>query len=108
MLVDWFRGKRKGGGADGKIEPVPDLTQYVTPTKLGDWATYFFFGLGGLFLGGETGFLTGSWSAARVITEDPTRKDRIEEAYRRFRIDVLKKEIQRLEVGHTPFHHGST
>jgi hypothetical protein len=79
----------------------------VEPTKWGDWATYFFFGLGGLFLGGETGFLTGSWSAARTITKDPTRKERIENAYRRFRIDLLKKEIERLEGGHTPFRQGN-
>jgi hypothetical protein len=80
----------------------------MKPTQWGDFAAYFFFGLGGLFLGGETGFLTGSWSAARLITEDQARKDRIENAYRRFRIDVLKKEIDRLEAGHTPFRHGST
>jgi hypothetical protein len=72
----------------------------------GEWATYFFFPLGGLFLGGETGFLTGSWSAARTVTEDPVRRDRIENAYRRFRIDYLKKEVDRLEEGHTPFRHG--
>lgn len=90
-----------------KTEQIPDLTQYMRPTKWGDWATYFFFGLGGVFLGGETGFLTGSWAAARLITQDPARKDRVEEAYRRFRIDLLKKEIEKLEVGHTPFRHGS-
>lgn len=82
------------------------MSKYLTPTKVGDWATYFFFGLGGLFLGGETGFLTGSWSAARIITEVPLRKDRVEDAYRRFRIDVLKKEIDRLEAGHSPFRRG--
>lgn len=91
------------GEADCVVEPVPDLTPYIQPSKFGDWATYFFFGLGGLFLGGETGFLTGSWAAARMITKDPARKERIENAYRRFRIDYLKKEIERLESGHTPF-----
>ncbi|KAB5577994.1 hypothetical protein GE09DRAFT_1214207 [Coniochaeta sp. 2T2.1] len=106
-----FRGAEKPTRvvfADGSSEAVPDLTPFVRPTKWGDWATYFFFGLGGLFLGGETGFMTGSWSAARLITADPVRKDRIEDAYRRFRIDLLRKEVERLEVGHTPFHHGTT
>jgi hypothetical protein len=73
------------------------------PSKFGDWATAFFFGLGGLFLGGETGFLTGSWSAARKVTADPGRQERIENAYRKFRIEVLQKEIEKLQGGHPVF-----
>ncbi|RKU47665.1 hypothetical protein DL546_009008 [Coniochaeta pulveracea] len=90
--------------ADGRTEAVPDISPLLQgPSRFGDWATTFFFGLGGLFLGGESGFLTGSWSAARTITVDPGRQERIEKAYRNFRIDVLKKEIEKLEAGHPVF-----
>lgn len=50
------------------------------------------------------GFLTGSWAAARTITDDPARQERIEKAYRNFRVDVLKKEIEKLQAGHPLFH----
>lgn len=76
----------------------------MRPTRWGDYATYFFFGLGGLFLGGETGLLAGSWSATNLVTRDPARSERIEKAYRSFRVDCLRKEIDRLESGHSLFH----
>ncbi|KAL1871573.1 hypothetical protein VTK73DRAFT_2037 [Phialemonium thermophilum] len=88
---------------DGRVEPIPDLTPFLQPTQWGDYAAYFFFGLGGLFLGGEFGLLTGTWSATRMITRDPARRERIENAYRKFRIDCLKREINRLESGHSLF-----
>jgi len=50
-----------------------------------------------LFLGGEVGFLTGSASASRTITKDPQTKERIEKAFKNFRIDAMKREIQQLE-----------
>ena len=78
-------------------EPIPDITAQLAPSKWGDAATYFFFSLGGLFLGGETGLLTGTASASRTITKDPESKDRIEKAFKNYRIDVLKKEVQQLE-----------
>lgn len=37
------------------IESIPDLTPLLKPTALGDFATYFFAGAGGLLLGGELG-----------------------------------------------------
>jgi len=55
-----------------------------------------------LFLGGETGFLTGASSARRTITRDQARKERVEKALRAFRIDVLKKEIDMLEKQEWP------
>lgn len=82
-----------------RAEAIPDLTPFVRPTPLGDFATYFFFGAGGLFIGGETGLLTGTWSASRTIQRDPESKARIESAFRKFRADVLRKEIQVLEAG---------
>ncbi|KAF2809611.1 uncharacterized protein BDZ99DRAFT_32680 [Mytilinidion resinicola] len=84
--------------ADGRTEAIPDLTPLLQPTTFGDIATYTFFSAGGLFLGGETGFLTGSASAARMITSDPESKKRIESAFRKYRIDVLKKEIDQLQA----------
>ncbi|KAK8023302.1 hypothetical protein PG991_006541 [Apiospora marii] len=57
--------------AGGRTEPVPDITPFIQPSRFGDWATYFFFGLGGTILGGELGFLLGSWSAARLISRTP-------------------------------------
>jgi hypothetical protein len=43
--------------------------------------------------------LTGLYSARRTISSDPTTKARIEKAFRGFRADVLRKEIQTLEAG---------
>lgn len=79
-------------------EPIPDISAKLSsPSKWGDAATIFFFSLGGLFLGGETGALTGTVSASRAITKDPEAKARIEKAFKNYRIDVLKQEIQQLE-----------
>lgn len=85
--------------ADGREEAIPDLTSLMQPTTLGDIATYTFFGLGGLFVGGETGLLTGSWSARRTIGSDPETKKRLEQAFRSFKADVLRKQIEELEAG---------
>lgn len=79
------------------LEPIPDVTAQLTPSKWSDAATYFFFSLGGLFLGGEAGFLTGTGSATRTITKNPEAKERIEKAFKNYRIDVMKQEIQALE-----------
>lgn len=83
--------------ADGREEAIPDITPLLKPTPLGDIMTYTFFGIGGLFLGGETGFLTGMWAAKRTISEDPEAKKRIEKAFRSFRADVMRKQIEDLE-----------
>ncbi|KAF2965434.1 hypothetical protein GQX73_g8107 [Xylaria multiplex] len=93
--------------ANGRQEAAPDVTPLTRPSKLGDFATYFFFGLGGTMLGGELGLLTGTWSASRGINKDPARKERIEKAYRLFKVDVLRKEIERLENGSTAVTEGS-
>lgn len=78
-------------------EPIPDISNKLAPSKWGDAATYFFFSLGGLFLGGELGFLTGTASASRTITKDPEARERIEKAFKNYRIDVMKQEIRELE-----------
>ena len=91
-----------GIGADlceALSEAIPDITPLVKPTTLGDIATYFFFSAGGLFIGGETGILTGSASASRSITRDPDSRTRIEAAFRKFRADVLRKEADDLDGG---------
>ena len=80
-------------------EPIPDIAPMLKPTTLGDVATYMFFSAGGLFLGGELGLLTGSYSASRTITRDQDSRARIERAFRRFRVDVLRKEADRLDGG---------
>jgi len=41
--------------------------------------------------------LTGTASASRTITNDPASKERIEKAFKNYRIDVLKREIQAME-----------
>ncbi|KAL2215048.1 hypothetical protein M432DRAFT_155862 [Thermoascus aurantiacus ATCC 26904] len=84
---------------DGRTEPVPDIAPLLRPTTLGDFATYLFFSAGGLFIGGETGLLTGSYAANRTLTRDPDTKRRIEAAFRRFRADVLRREAERLDGG---------
>lgn len=85
--------------AGGRTEPIPNITPLLQPTRWGDFAAYFFFSLGGLFVGGETGLLTGTSGAARSIRRDPGREKKIENAYRRFRVDALRKEADRLENG---------
>ena len=80
-------------------EAIPNITPLLKPTTLGDIATYFFFSAGGLFLGGETGLLTGSASASRTVSRDPESKARIETAFRKFRADVLRKEADDLDGG---------
>ncbi|EAW15350.1 uncharacterized protein ACLA_060170 [Aspergillus clavatus NRRL 1] len=83
--------------ADGRTETIPDITPLLKPTTFGDFATYFFAGAGGLFLGGELGFFAGAASGSRSITADPERRKRIETAFRKFRADVLRKEADELD-----------
>jgi len=80
-------------------EALPDLSNLLRPSPAGDFAAYVFFSAGGLFIGGELGLLAGSWSARRTITDDAERKARIERAVRRYRADVLRREVQKLEAG---------
>ncbi|KAI1381270.1 hypothetical protein F4677DRAFT_120757 [Hypoxylon crocopeplum] len=88
--------------ADGRKEAIPDITPLMQPSRYGDIATYFFFGLGGTILGGELGFLLGTWSASRAISKDTARRRRIEAAYRRFKADYLRQEADLLESGASP------
>ncbi|RHZ61996.1 uncharacterized protein CDV56_105734 [Aspergillus thermomutatus] len=83
--------------SDGRTEAIPDITPLLKPTTLGDFATYFFASAGGLFLGGELGFFAGAASGSRSIAADPERRKRIENAFRRFRADVLRKEADALD-----------
>lgn len=85
--------------ADGRTEPIPDISAQLSPSRWGDAATYFFFSVGGLFLGGELGLLSGTASATRVITGDKESRERIERAWKRYRVDVLKREIAQTEGG---------
>ncbi|EAL85479.1 conserved hypothetical protein [Aspergillus fumigatus A1163] len=82
---------------DSEIEAIPDITPLLKPTTWGDFATYFFASAGGLFLGGELGFFAGAASGSRSITKDPERRKRIENAFRKFRADVLRKEADALD-----------
>lgn len=77
--------------------PVPDITDKLAPSKWSDAATFFFFSLGGLFLGGETGFLTGTAAASRTISSDPGAQSRIEKAFKNYQLDVLKRQVKMLE-----------
>lgn len=72
--------------ADGREETLPDLTGLMRPSRLGDFATYTFLGLGGLFIGGETGLLTGSFRARQQIASDRESGDRIRNAFHRFQV----------------------
>lgn len=80
------------------LEPIPDISGAISgPSRWGDAATYFLFSVGGLFLGGELGLLTGTASASRTVTKDPEARARIEKAFKNYRIDVLKREITALQ-----------
>jgi len=43
------------------------------------------------------GFILGTASASRTITKDPQAKERIEKAFKNYRIDAMKQEIRQLE-----------
>lgn len=83
--------------ANGREEPVPDVTPLLKPSTFGDVMTYTLFAAGGLLVGGETGLLVGGALARRSITSDPETRARIETAFRGFRVDVLKAQIAELE-----------
>ncbi|KAL4943444.1 hypothetical protein BDV06DRAFT_189797 [Aspergillus oleicola] len=102
VFFDVFRAAQKPVKvifADGRSEAIPDITPLLKPTTLGDFATYFFASAGGLFLGGELGFLGGAASGSRSLTADAERKKRIENAFRSFRADTLRREADALEKG---------
>ena len=80
-------------------EAIPDITPLVKPSIFGDVAAYMLFGTGGLFLGGETGLLTGTGSARRTIAGDVESSKRIEAAFAKFRAEVLRKEADELDGG---------
>ena len=69
--------------ANGVEEAMPDMTPVMKPSRLGDIATYTFLGAGGLFFGGETGLLTGTFRARQKIFADRESSERIETAFRR-------------------------
>ncbi|ROV91082.1 hypothetical protein VPNG_09921 [Cytospora leucostoma] len=85
--------------ASGKTVDLPDVSSKLAPSALGDFAAYFFLGVGGLFLGGETGFLTGSSVAASRVRADAERRKRVDGAYRAFKIDALRQQADALEKG---------
>jgi len=102
QMFDAFKAREKPTHvkfADGREEAIPDLTNMLKPTTFGDIFTYTFFGAGGLFIGGESGLLLGGWSAGRQVKSDPDSAKRIEQAFRGFRADVLKKEAELLDKG---------
>ena len=72
---------------------------FKTSEKPTHVAAYTFFAAGGLFFGGETGLLTGSWSANQTVSRDPESKKRIEAAFRKFRADALRTEANMLDQG---------
>jgi hypothetical protein len=45
------------------------------------------------------GLLIGSTSASRTITKDPESRARIEEAFRKFKADALRKQADDLDGG---------
>lgn len=83
--------------ASGREEAIPDLTPIMKPSTLGDFATYTFLGAGGLFFGGETGLLTGTFRAKQQIGSDRESRERIEKAFRGFQADALRKQADMLD-----------
>ena len=85
--------------SNASTEQLPDLAPMLKPTTLGDVFTYLFFSTGGLFIGGESGLLTGSASAQRTISKNPEARARIETAFRKFKADALRKQADELDGG---------
>jgi hypothetical protein len=88
--------------AGGREEALPDMTNLMKPSAFGDVATYTFLGAGGLFFGGETGLLTGTFRARRQIGADRESRERIETAFRRFQADALRKQANELDDRKVP------
>jgi len=85
--------------ANGREEAIPNIEPLLKPSTFGDVATYLFFSVGGLFIGGEVGLLSGSASASRTITRNPESRQRIETAFRKFKADALRKQADQLDGG---------
>ncbi|KAK3614471.1 hypothetical protein LTR56_027237 [Elasticomyces elasticus] len=85
--------------ASGREEAIPDVTPLIRPSRLGDVATYSLLGIGGLFFGGETGLLTGSFRSRQQIAADRDSRDRIQLAFRKFQADALREQANRLDAG---------
>ena len=85
--------------ASGREEAIPDITPLLRPSTLGDVATYTLLGAGGLFFGGESGLLTGSFRARSQIAKDRESRERIEKAFRQFQADALRAQADRLDQG---------
>lgn len=83
--------------ADGREQPLPDMTPVLQPSFAGDLITYTFLGFGGLFLGGELGLVTGSFRARQHILNDPESRQRIEAAFRGFQADALRTRANLIE-----------
>eukprot|EP01113_Clastostelium_recurvatum_P007130 TRINITY_DN132_c0_g1_i2.p1 TRINITY_DN132_c0_g1~~TRINITY_DN132_c0_g1_i2.p1 ORF type:complete len:181 (+),score=38.35 TRINITY_DN132_c0_g1_i2:91-633(+) len=83
----------------GRTEAIPDVTPLLRPSLIGDVAAFSFFGLGGAFLFGELGLLGGSALAKRDLTKDAETKRRIENAFKNFRVDALRKQADMIEKG---------
>jgi len=84
------------------LEALPDVSEFVRPTTFGDFAAFFFFTAGGLFVGGETGLLVGSFTAGRMVTKDSEARARIDTAFRNYKAEVLRKEADKLDGGQGP------
>ncbi|EEH10295.1 conserved hypothetical protein [Histoplasma capsulatum G186AR] len=83
----------------GRLEPVPDLSPLLRPTILSDMAMFTLFAAGGLFMGGETGLVTGVYSARRTIGKDPESKERIQRAFEKLRAEMLRRQADALDGG---------
>ncbi|WPG97592.1 Hypothetical protein R9X50_00037000 [Acrodontium crateriforme] len=76
--------------ANGSEKPLPDLRAHLRPSRTGDFFTYLFLGLGGVFVGGEMGLLSGTFAARRMIGEDRGRRERVQRAFTGFQADALR------------------
>ncbi|KAK4569662.1 hypothetical protein LTR86_003427 [Recurvomyces mirabilis] len=85
--------------ASGREEALPDITPFLRPSTLGDVATYTLLGAGGLFFGGESGLLTGTFRARSQINVDRDSRERIQTAFRKFQADALRTQANLLDAG---------
>lgn len=85
--------------ADGREEAMPDITPFVKPSAVGNFMTFTLLGAGGLFFGGETGLLTGSFRAKSLIWQDKESRDRIIGAFHAFQADALRKQADAIDRG---------
>lgn len=79
------------------VENLPDLKPPRSPNIFRLWGTYLLFGYAGISIGDIAGMVIGARSAFTTIRQDPEVNLRIGAGFRKYQVEILRKEVDRLE-----------